>query len=267
MEKNSKRVLITGASRGIGRCIAETLIKNGFQVIGTSRQAQQGLLFPILALDVGSDESIRTCLEEANALAGGIDVLINNAGFDLYGGIEDTSWEEFIEQIDTNFLGVVRMTKAVLPLLRQQGRGQILNMSSLGGLIGLPMNSAYAASKFAVEGFSESLRCELRPDNIFITLIEPPAVSTDTLDQSIREVRMQGGQLTARTRKIINLMRAEGRASSVSPADVARVVLTVLNDSVPRLRYPVGASARWLPRLKAFTPQTIFEYIMSKRFP
>lgn len=266
MSGTSLHVLITGASRGIGKTIAEALVESGHKVVGTSRTDQEGLPFPVLKLDIGSDESVARCVESATTRLGRIDVLINNAGFDLYGGLEDISWAEFTEQIDTNFLGLVRMTKAVLPRLRQQGGGRIVNISSLGGLIGLPMNSAYAASKFAVEGFSEALRLELLPQRIFISLIEPPAVSTDTLDQSIREAA-EGRQLGARTRKMVDMMHSEGRASPISPKDVARVVLEAITSPNPRLRYPVGAQARWLPRVKALAPQAVFERMLMKRFP
>lgn len=266
MPEHSMRVLITGASRGIGKTIAEMLLENGHRVIGTSRTKREDFPFPLLELDIGSDDSVNQCVDEAIKRLGRIDVLINNAGFDLYGGIEDTSWPEFFGQIDTNFLGLVRMTKALLPSLRRQGGGRIVNMSSLGGQIGLPMNSAYAASKFAVEGFSEALRLELLPQRIFVSLIEPPAVSTDTLEQSIREAA-ESGQLGSRTRKMVDMMRAEGRASPVSPRDVARVVLDALTSPHPRLRYPVGAQARWLPRFKALAPQAIFERMLTKRFP
>ena len=124
------------------------------------------------------------CVRQVLAASGRIDVLVNNAGFDLYGALEDASWSEFSEQLDTNFLGAVRMVRAVMPHMRSQRSGRIVNLSSLGGRIGLPMNSAYAASKFALEGFSESLRLELLPANVFVSLIEPPAVATGTLDRS-----------------------------------------------------------------------------------
>ncbi|MFM6515932.1 MAG: SDR family NAD(P)-dependent oxidoreductase, partial [Microcystis panniformis] len=200
-------------------------------------------------------------------MIGGVDILVNNAGFDLYGGLEDTTMDQFSEQMDTNFVGAVRVIKAVLPLMRRQGFGRIINISSLGGQIGLPMNSAYAASKFALEGFSESLRLELLPNGIFVSLIEPQAVSTDTLESSIRFVSSPYGPFMERTSKIVAMMRAEGKASPVSPGQVAMTVLRTLQESRPELRYPVGMQARWLPLMKAILPQSIFEHIMVKRFP
>lgn len=258
-------ILVTGASGSIGRAIKAALEAAGHKVIGTARKPNNMETF--LPLDVTDPISVATCIDAAEERLGRIDALINNAGFDLYGGLEETTFDAFLGQIDTNFLGVVRMTQSVLPMMREQGSGRIVNISSLGGLIGLPFNSAYAASKFALEGFSESLRLELRPDNIFVSLIEPPAVATDTLDQSIREVEAVDGPLAARRSKMVKMLRKDGETSKVSPEDVARVVLTSLNAAKPNLRYPVGAQARLIPRLKALLPQASFERMMANRFP
>ncbi|WP_293359626.1 SDR family NAD(P)-dependent oxidoreductase [Mycolicibacterium sp.] len=146
--------------------------------------------------------------------AGRIDALVNNAGFDLYGALEETSWEEFQEQCDTNFMGAVRMVKAVVPSMRAQGGGRIINVSSLGGRRGLPMNSAYAASKFELEGFSESLRLELIQHKIYVSVIVPGAVATDTLDTSIREVRAPESVYEVRRRAIVRQMPEEGRRAA-----------------------------------------------------
>ena len=258
-------ILITGASGAIGRAMRATLEAAGHRVLGTARKPADTQGF--LPLDVTDAASVAACVAAAQDRMGQIDVLVNNAGYDLYGGLEETSFDAFLDQIDTNFLGAVRMTKAVLPLMRAQGAGRIVNVSSLGGLVGLPMNSAYAASKFALEGFSESLRLELLPDRIFVSLIEPEAVATDTLDQSIREVAGHVGKISERRRKMVAALRAEGRNSPVSSEDVARVVLTSLSHTTPKLRYPVGRQARLIPRLKALLPQSSFERILTRRFP
>lgn len=223
-------VLITGASRGIGAAIASRLAQSSFTVHGTSRGGGSGPAGPLLTLDVCNEESVQDCVRQVLASSGRIDVLVNNAGFDLYGALEETSWSEFSEQLDTNFLGAVRMVRAVMPHMRAQRSGRIVNLSSLGGRIGLPINSAYAASKFALEGFSESLRLELLPANVFVSLIEPPAVATDTLDQSIRVARGAGG--SARTAAMVDQMRKAGRTSPVTPDEVARTVLTVRADRI-----------------------------------
>jgi NAD(P)-dependent dehydrogenase (short-subunit alcohol dehydrogenase family) len=258
-------VLITGASRGIGAAIASRLAQSSFIVHGTSRVGGSGPSGPLLTLDVCSETSVQGCLRQVLAASGRIDVLVNNAGFDLYGALEETLWSEFLEQLDTNFLGAVRMVRAVLPHMRAQRGGRIVNLSSIGGRVGLPMNSAYAASKFALEGFSESLRLELLPANIFVSLIEPPAVATDTLDQSIRVAF--SARESVRTGAMVDQMRKAGQTSPVTPDDVALTVLAALRAQSPPLRYPVGSQARWLPRLRTLMPQSMFERTLRRSFP
>jgi short-subunit dehydrogenase len=159
----AQTVLITGASKGIGLTIAEHLHAQGHTVYGTSRAAttREGSsqhVFKMLPLDVTNDESVRACVSRVLAESGKIDVLVNNAGYDLYGAAEETSLEETLAQLETNFVGTVRMTKAVLPGMRERKHGKIVQLSSIGGMLALPNNSAYAASKFALEGYSEALR-------------------------------------------------------------------------------------------------------------
>ncbi|MFN9209712.1 MAG: SDR family NAD(P)-dependent oxidoreductase [Betaproteobacteria bacterium] len=259
-------VLVTGASGSIGGAIVRALTAGGMTATGTARRPAAGEA-ALLALDVTDPASVVACVDDFVARHGRIDALVNNAGFDLYGGLEETSWEEFMAQMDTNFFGAVRMTQAVLPRMRAQGGGRIVNIGSLGGLVGLPLNSAYAASKFALEGFGESLRLELLPDQIYVSVIEPPAVATETLEQSIREVAATTGPLLARRRAMVPQMRAEGRASPVKPEHVAAAVLRALRDPQPLLRYPVGGQARWIPRLKALLPQRSFEKSLRGRWP
>lgn len=259
-------VLVTGASGSIGRATVAALTRAGCNVVGTSRRPPAGAA-SLLALDVTDPRSVADCVTQFVARHGRIDVLVNNAGYDLYGALEETSWDEFMAQLDTNFLGAVRITQAVLPRMRAQGGGRIINISSLGGLVGLPMNSAYAASKFALEGWSESLRLELLPDHIYLSLIEPPAVATDTLDTSIREVAGTDHALAARRRKMVELMRAEGRASPVKPEQVAAAVVRAVTAAEPPLRYPIGGQATWIPRLKQLLPQRAFERSLRGRWP
>ena len=270
MVSQGKVVLVTGASRGIGHVIARRLAAAGHRVTGTSRQGAAGPPqgFNMESLDIRDDHSVARCVDAVIQRAGRIDVLVNNAGYDLYGAFEETSREEFEEQIDTNFMGAVRMVRAVLPHMRTQGGGgRIVNISSLGGRVGLPMNSAYAASKFALEGFSESLRLELLPHQIFVSVVVPGAVATDTLDTSIREVRVPASPYSERRAAMVRRLRDEGAKSSVTPVDVAGAVERIIAADAPPLTCSVGAQATWVQRMKALLPQRTFERFMRKTFP
>src|SRR6266571_3502362 len=166
----AQTVLVTGASSGIGQAIAQLLTARGFTVYGTSRKPT-GKLIP---LDVRSDESVRACVDRV----GKIDVLVNNAGYSLMGSAEETSVDEAKAQLETNFFGVVRMVKAVLPAMRQALAGKIITIGSLAGITAIPFGAFYTASKFALEGYTEALWHELRPLGISVSVIEPGFVHT-----------------------------------------------------------------------------------------
>ncbi|HMQ30468.1 MAG TPA: SDR family NAD(P)-dependent oxidoreductase, partial [Chloroflexaceae bacterium] len=189
-----------------------------------------------------------------------LDVLVNNAGYDLCGAAEDTPLEELQAQVDENFFGAVRLTTAALPQMRRQGGGRIVTMSSVGGLLALPYNGAYAASKFALEGYSESLRYELLPAGIFVSLIEPGQVRTDTLETSIRSVN------STHARAVAERARALGRGAGLLPEEVARAVVRVVETRRPRLRYAVGGQARGLVWLKRLLPEPLLETFMMRQF-
>ena len=178
----SQTVLVTGASSGIGQAIAQLLAERGFKIFGTARKpaaATSGNV-TMVPLDVRSDDSVRACIERV----GPIDVLVNNAGYALMGSAEETSLDEAKAQLETNFFGVVRMVKAVLPRMRKAGSGKIINIGSLAGITAIPFGSFYTASKFALEGYTEALWHELRPFGIHATLIEPGFVSTPIGDST-----------------------------------------------------------------------------------
>lgn len=264
----SKNILITGASKGIGLTTAIALQNAGYTVLGTSRSPEKAGPLPIelLSLDVTDAASVEACVSEATARLGHIDVLINNAGYDLYAAAEEAGFAETLAQLDSNFLGSVRMITAVLPQMRERGAGQIVNISSIGGSIGLPYNSAYAASKFAIEGYSESLRLELLPFGIHVSLISPEAVATDTLDTSIQQVDRTLPAYAGRSQAMADHMRTLGNQSVVTPESVARTVLKAVDAPHPLLRYPVGRQAQILPRLKALIPQRWYERLMVSQF-
>src|SRR5262245_58411020 len=166
---DQKVVLITGASSGVGHTTARLLSQSGYRVFGTSRNPGGAEATPgvaTLALDVCSDDSVAACVKAVVADAGRIDVLVNNAAYELAGAAEETTIDEAKAQFETNFFGVVRMVKAVLPSMRRQKHGRIVNVSSLSGVSSIPFMGMYSASKFALEGFSEALQLEVSPFNI-----------------------------------------------------------------------------------------------------
>src|SRR5215813_2912337 len=183
---NQKVVLITGASSGVGQATARLLSENGYRVFGTSRNPAGARAIPtveMLALDVRSDASVSACVTAVVKQAGRVDVLVNNAAYELAGALEEISLEEAKAQFETNFFGVVRMVKAVLPSMRQQRQGQIINVSSFSGLSAIPFLGIYSASKFALEGYTEALRMELKPFDIHVSLTEAAFLKTPMMDK------------------------------------------------------------------------------------
>jgi NAD(P)-dependent dehydrogenase (short-subunit alcohol dehydrogenase family) len=259
-------VLITGASSGFGAATARLLVGKGMAVFGTSRRAGAGAEgpFAMLPLDVRSDESAAACVEAVLVRAGRIDALVNNAGYTLAGAVEETGLEEARAQFETNFFGVLRMTRAVLPHMRRQGGGRIVNISSLAGLIGVPFHATYAASKFALEGWSEGLRQEVRRFGVWVSLIEPGDFRTGATAARERAANRLAAYGPVRDRAIEIMARSE--QAGPDPAWVARCVARVLAASRPRLRYRVGNDARWVPRLRRLMPEWLFEAALRRNY-
>lgn len=173
-------VLITGASSGIGLVTATYLQAKKMNVIGTSRNpADKAFDFPLIQLDVTNEESVDRCISNTLQQLKHIDVLINNAGYGIIGPIENTSYEEALQQFETNYFGVTRMNKSILPHFKSRNQGMIIHISSIGGLIGLPFQGHYSASKFALEGYAEALRLEMRPLGIKVVNINPGDYKTE----------------------------------------------------------------------------------------
>jgi NAD(P)-dependent dehydrogenase (short-subunit alcohol dehydrogenase family) len=247
--------IVTGASSGIGEATAVRLAQAGYKVYGTSRRGAQAgkRSFETLALDVTSDASVEAAVSEVMRSAGRIDLLVNNAGFGVApAGAEESSIEQAESIFATNFFGVVRMTRAVLPHMRLQGRGRIINIGSVLGFLPMPYGALYAATKHAIEGYSESLDHELRTRGIRVSVIEPAYTRTPfdsnflqpdaTLD-AYREAR---AGLNERVKELM--------ATAEDPGVVADVVLKAATAAQPRVRYPAGVRARRLRLLRRFAP-------------
>jgi len=264
----TQTILITGASRGIGLATARLLQQQGHTVIGTCRNPAQADVADIelVALDVTQSDSIDACMHQIQHKGCTIDVLINNAGYDLYGAAEEVGFDELYDQVDTNFLGAVRMTLAVLPQMRARRTGKILNISSIGGLLALPYNSAYAASKFALEGFSESLRYEMLPFGVFVSLVEPGAVQTGTLDRSLVAPQTAHPDYSMQRARLMNQMQQLAANDGIALNFVAQTIATIIAKPYPMLRYPIGGLTRMMPLLKHVLPQRWFEAFIMRRF-
>lgn len=255
-----KTALVTGASSGIGEATAQRLVMAGYKVYGTSRRAAKASQrsFELLPLDVTSDESVEAAVREVVRLDGRIDLLVNNAGFSIApAGAEESSMEQARSIFDTNFFGIVRMTRAVLPHMRRQGSGRIINIGSVLGFLPAPYMSLYAATKHAIEGYSESLDHELRTRGIRVSVIEPAYTKTqfnahlleaDAKLDEYREVRAaMGKRLT------------EVLAAADEPGVVADVVLVAASAARPKLRYTAGRVASRVRLLRRFAPAGLLD--------
>ncbi|TYL83457.1 oxidoreductase [Bradyrhizobium cytisi] len=252
---NTRIALVTGASSGIGEATAERLAKAGYKVYGTSRRGAQagGRSFEMLALDVTSDESVEAAVGEVMQREGRIDLLVNNAGFGVApAGAEESSMDQARSIFDTNFFGLIRMTRAVVPHMRRQGNGRIINIGSVLGFLPMPYGALYAATKHAVEGYSESLDHELRTRGIRVSVIEPAYTKTPfdanfmEPDAKLDEYRESRAGVTKRVNEVMT--------TAESPDVVADTVLKAASAARPKLRYAAGKLANRLRLLRRFAP-------------
>lgn len=260
MKLKKSIALVTGASSGIGKATAERLASAGYTVYGTSRRGAQAnpLPFAMLPLDVTSDESVEVAVSQLIRLEGRIDLLVNNAGFSVApAGAEESSIEQARSIFDTNFFGIVRMTRAVVPHMRRQRSGRIINIGSIFGFLPMPYMALYAATKHAVEGYSESLDHELRSQGIRVSVVEPANTNTqfdanllepDAKLDTYREVRAAVG---GRLKELIE--------TADQPGVVADTVLKAAVATRPQLRYPAGARASRLHLLRRFAPAALVD--------
>lgn len=267
----SKTVLITGSSTGIGRAAAIHFQKQGWNVAATMRtpnrekelQKLPGVICP--ALDVTDPNSIASALAETMERFGSIDAIVNNAGYGLTGPFEGVSEEQVRRQFETNVFGLMRMTKAILPHFRERKAGVILNVSSMGGRVVFPFYSIYHATKWAVEGFTESLRFEVEPLGIRLKIIEPGAIKTDFYDRSGDSTLSASPKAYQKWTDIgFKNMNAVG-AKGAPPEAVARVIFRAATDNSSRLRYPVGSDAKSLLFIRKLMTDGMFAAVVNSQ--
>jgi NAD(P)-dependent dehydrogenase (short-subunit alcohol dehydrogenase family) len=265
-------VLVTGASSGLGLATARRLHARGYRVYGTSRGAarEAGASadgFALLRMDVDDDASVAAAVAQIVAREGRLDVVSNNAGFGICGAIEDTSSQEALAQLETNFFGLHRVVRAVLPQMRRQRYGYVVNTSSLAGRIALPFQAFYSASKFAVEGYSEALRLEVRAFGIRVALIEPGDFRTGfTARRRFTQASGEASPYHAQMRRTVAIYeRDEERGAEVD--SVARLFVRIIETDRPRLRHVAGPFAQRLgARLKRHAPDALFERLLASTY-
>jgi NAD(P)-dependent dehydrogenase (short-subunit alcohol dehydrogenase family) len=252
--------VVTGASSGIGEAAAHALRIAGFTVYGTSRRAaageeRGGVIF--LPLDVTDDESVAGVVSEVLDRSGRIDVLVNNAGLGIAGAAEESSIEQARALFDTNLFGSIRMTRAVLPQMREQGSGRVINVSSILGLVPAPFASLYAATKHAMEGYSESLDHEVREYGVRVLLVEPAYTRTSFDTNAVPAD--QPLPLYAQRRQVLDTLIAEAIKGGDEPSVVGETIVAAATDARPKLRYPAGTLARRVSKLRRYVPSTLFD--------
>jgi len=263
-----RTILITGGTDGLGKAAALLLAERGYRIFATGRSAERRAQLDALALerklpietlemDVCDDASVQRGVFEVLAKAGAIDVLMNNAGFAYTGAVEDMTLENYRHQFETNFFGLIRVTHAVLPHMRERRRGRIIMMSSVAGIVTAPLQSAYSASKHAVEALSNALRHELYPFGIRTVLIEPGYILTGIQKIALDltkgyEERAKTGPYAGMYRSVVTRAKGTRKRMNTTPEDCARVILRAIESARPKARYgvtPLAVAVKWIKRL------------------
>ncbi len=274
----SKTVLITGCSTGIGRATAERLVQRGWTVYATARRVdtladleRQGC--KVLPLDVCDDASIGAAVAAVERADGAVGVLVNNAGYGQEGAVEEVPMDVIRRQFETNVFGLVRLTQLVLPGMRRQGWGKVVNLSSMGGKLTLPGGGFYHASKYAVEAVSDALRFEVRPFGIDVIVIEPGPIKTRFGDTAIDSLGAGGGGASPYAafnavvaKKVREAYDGPMARLAAPPEAVAAVIERAITAQRPRTRYPVTAAARVLMGLRRWLPDRAFDAILRSQY-
>lgn len=266
-------ILVTGASSGIGRATVEAFASAGWQVAATMRRQEDGQDLAahagvrVFSLDVTSTESVEAAVAAVHEAFGRLDAVVNNAGYGVDGVFESMDDDLIRRQFETNVFGLMRVTRAVLPHMRRRGSGTIVQVSSMGGRVTFPLYSVYHGTKWAVEGFSESLAFELRPFGIRVRLVEPGKIKTDFYARSReRSAPPAHGGYDDFVARCEAISLAGGEAAGASPAVVAETILRAVTDRGWRLRYPVAPPAPLLVRLRSILPEAWFLRLIRRHY-
>ncbi|WP_159802149.1 SDR family oxidoreductase [Flavobacterium sp. MK4S-17] len=265
---DKKVVLITGGSSGIGKAIGNFLTDKGYEVYGTSRNPQNAgpSVFPLIALDVRNTESIKAAVAEVIQRSGKIDVLVNNAGVGITGPLEEMPAEEIKNNFETNLFGPIEVMKAVLPHMRGQGRGLIINITSIAGYMGLPYRSVYSASKGALELITEAMRMEVKQFGITITNIAPGDFATNIADRRYHAPLVKGSPYEKAYGKTLELMNTHVDSGS-NPQQMAEAVYAVMKTPNPDVHYKVGAfMQKFSIVLKRVLPDKMYEKLLMNHY-
>ncbi|GAA0595289.1 oxidoreductase [Virgibacillus siamensis] len=277
-KRNKPVVFITGASGGFGFLTSLALARSGYSVVATMRNlAKKEVLLELarekevesyincIQLDVTKQEEVDTVFSKVIHQFGSIDVLINNAGYAAGGFTEEISLEAWRQQFETNFFGLVAVTKAVLPHMRQRQHGTIINLSSISGRMALPGLGPYSASKHAVEGFSESLRLEMMPFGVHVVLIEPGSYQTDIWAKGMNDFTSDpASPYKDKNKRLLKIVNHIAKTAG-DPEEVVQQIVNVARDDYPDLRYPVGKGVKKQIRLKNILPWKWVERVILKR--
>lgn len=263
-----KTVLVTGASSGIGKATAIYLAQNGYRVYGAARRMEKmedlkahGIK-PI-ALDVTKEESMVACIQQISAETGNIDVLVNCAGLGSYGALEDVPMAEAKNQLEINLFGVARLIQLVLPAMRTKKSGKIVNISSIGGKVGLPMGSWYHAGKFALEGLSDCLRNEVKQFGIDVIVIEPGGTKSEMTEIGGKDLmRVSGNTVYSGLAKSMSKMYSNMERNSVEPVEIAKLIRKGIEAKNPKTRYVGGAMARPMLLMRKLLSDKLFDKLV-----
>ena len=270
-----KVALVTGSSSGIGLETSLSLARNGFHTFATMRDLnkdaeikevvrKENLNVEILQLDVDNEESVNEAINTVMERKDRIDVLVNNAGYGMWGTVEDVSIDEFKEQFETNFFSIIRLIHRVAPIMRKQNSGNIVNISSVAGRIGFPVSPAYISSKFALEGLSESLRFELMPFGVNVIIIEPGVIKTNFFNSmKLAKKSNQDSEYKEITEKVISGVKMMAEMGT-HPKEVADAVVKALKEEKPLPRYVVGNDAMMFLEAKRMKTDIEFENYLKK---